>query len=77
MTDPTRRDRTRPLELLGISAGLALAIGVIAYFATRDLLAAGIFFAVAFIVIVVVFAMLLLAVTPRRHDDDAQPPSDH
>lgn len=74
MTEPSRRDRTRPLELLGISAGLALAVGVIAYFSTRDLAVAGVFFGVAFIVLLVGFAMLLLAVTPRSRDDDEPPP---
>lgn len=76
MTEPTRRERLRPAELLGISGVVAVAIGVIAYFATRALLVAVVFLGVAFIVTVVVFAMLLLAVTPRRGPDD-EPPSAH
>lgn len=70
MTEPTRRDRTRPLELLGLSAVIGIAIGIITYFGTRDLLLAAEFFGIAFIVTLVVFAMLLLAVSPRRRADD-------
>ena len=70
MTDPSRRDRTRPAELLGLSAAVAVAIGVVAFFSTRDLTTAGVFAGVAFIVALVVFAMLLLAVSPDRRDHD-------
>jgi peptidoglycan/LPS O-acetylase OafA/YrhL len=75
MTEPTRRDRTRPAELLGISAVLAVVIGVIGYFSVKDLVLAAVFAGVAFIVSLVVLAMLLLAISPRRGgDDDRQPP---
>jgi len=72
-TGPTRRDRTRPAELIGLSAFIGIAIGIITYFATRDLLLAAEFLGGAFIVTLVVFAMLLLAVTPRGGDDDDRP----
>lgn len=75
MTEPTRRDRTRPLELLVMSAVIAIVVGVIGYFSTKDLALAGIFAGVAFIVTLVVFAMLLLAISPRRDDDDEPPPA--
>jgi peptidoglycan/LPS O-acetylase OafA/YrhL len=77
MTEPTRRDRTRPLELLGISAVLGLVIGVIGYFSVKDLMLAAVFAGVAFIVALVVFAMLLLAISPRRGGDDEDRPVDH
>ncbi|MEO5921574.1 MAG: hypothetical protein ABIQ01_10590 [Pseudolysinimonas sp.] len=70
MTEPTRRDRTRPAELLGLSAVLAATTGVITFFGTRSLLLAAEFAGVAFIVSLVVFAMLLLAVSPKRGTDD-------
>lgn len=76
MTEPTRRERLRPVELIGMSAVIGIAIGVITYFATRDLLLAAEFLGGAFIVSLVVFAMLLLAVTPRKPGDD-DPPSPH
>jgi len=74
VTVPSRRDRTRPAELLGLSAVLAAVTGLITYFGTRNLLLAVEFTGVAFIVSLVVFAMLLLAVSPKRDDDDTEPP---
>jgi len=73
MTEPTRRERTRPVELLGISAVIAVAVGIITYFGTHTLLLAAEFAGVAFIVTLVVFAMLLLAISPRRRDTDDEP----
>ena len=72
-TPPTRRDRTRPAELLGLSAIVGVAVGVITFFATRSLTTGAIFAGVAFIVTLVVFAMLLLAVSPPRPPDDDRP----
>ncbi|HWM34888.1 MAG TPA: hypothetical protein VNR36_11680 [Pseudolysinimonas sp.] len=77
MTEPTRRERTRPVELLGLSAVIAVAIGVIAGFSTRSLPVAGIAGGVSFIVTLVVFAMLLLAISPRRDEDDPPAPPAH
>ncbi len=70
MTEPTRRDRTRPAELIGLSAALAAVTGVVFYFGTRDFVFALETAGVAFIVSLVVFAMLLLAISPKRGDDD-------
>jgi hypothetical protein len=70
VTEPTRRERLRPVELIGMSAIIGIAFGVITYFATRDLLVAVEVLGGAFIVSLVVFAMFLLAVTPRRDGDD-------
>ncbi len=74
MTVPSRRDRTRPAELLGLSAALAAVTGFITFFGTRNLLLSAEFTGVAFIVSLVVFAMLLLAVSPKREDDETGPP---
>lgn len=70
MTAPTRRDRTRPVELIGLSAVLGVVTGIITYFGTRDLALAAIFAGVAFIVALVVFAMLLLAISPSLDAED-------
>jgi zinc transporter ZupT len=75
--DPSRRDRTRPAELLGLSAVLGAVVGVIVFFGTRNFLLAVEFAGIAFIVSLVGFAMLLLAISPRRSDDDDPPPSGH
>lgn len=75
MAGPSRRDRTRPAELLGISAALAVFAGLVVLMSTRDLALSAIFFGVAFIVSLVVLAMLALAVTPtgdERVDLDQQ-----
>ena len=78
MAAPNKRDRTRPAELLGLSAILAVFAGLVVLMSTRDVILALIFAGVAFIVSLVVLAMLALAVTPtgeeqadlREQDDD-------
>ncbi len=64
MTKPTRRERLRPLELLGIAGVLALFTGLVVLMATREPVLALVFLGIAFIVALVVLAMLALAVTP-------------
>ena len=71
MTTPDRRARTRPLELLGLSAVLALFAGVVVFISTRDAVLGLITLGGAFIVSVVVFAMIALAMSPP---DDGSPP---
>lgn len=84
MTEPTRRERTRPLELLGLSAVLAVFTGLVVLMSTRDVVLALIFAGIAFIVALVVLAMLALAVRPTgeeqldlREQDDEQGPRGH
>ncbi|WBU37265.1 hypothetical protein [Homoserinibacter sp. YIM 151385] len=70
---PSRRDRTRPAELLGISAVLALGVGVIVFLGVREFSTAAVWAGIAFIVILVVMAMLVLAANPeagRKRDDE-------
>jgi hypothetical protein len=64
MSTPSFRDRIRPVELLGLSAGLGVFAGLVVLMSTRDFVLALIFLGIAFIVTVVVLAMLALAVTP-------------
>jgi len=87
-TDPRRRDRTRPLELIGLAAIFAVFVGGIVMLVTRLWLLAIEFAGATFIVALVVLAMLLLAVGPisggvdedgpvdgeLEPDPDAQPP---
>jgi type IV secretory pathway VirB3-like protein len=70
MTTPSRRDRLRPAELLGISAIVAVFVGLVVLMATREVNLAVIFLGVAFIVVVVVLAMLQLASTSDQDDND-------
>lgn len=68
---PSRRERTRPAELLGLSGVLALFVGLTVLMSTRDVVLALIFLGVAFIVALMVLAMLALAV--REKDSDEVP----
>jgi hypothetical protein len=68
---PSLRSRLRPVELVGISAVLAVFIGVIVGFSTREWMLALEFAGVAFVVSLVVIAMLLLAATPPDERPDA------
>jgi len=79
-TGPTRRDRMRPVELLGLAATFGIFTGLVVGLATREWILALIFFGVVFIVGLVVLAMLSLAVVPAgeklpQQEDD--PPSAH
>ena len=60
---PTRRDRMRPLELLGLAGAIGVFAGLVVGLATREWGLAAIFFGVIFIVSLVVLAMLSLAAT--------------
>ncbi|NYF09324.1 hypothetical protein HDC94_000480 [Leifsonia sp. AK011] len=64
MNAPSRRDRTRPAELIAISAGLAIFAGLVVLMSTRQVVLSLIFLGIAFIVALVVLAMLALAVQP-------------
>jgi hypothetical protein len=72
---PTRKDRTRPVELIGLSAVFGVFTGLVVGFATREWLLAVIFFGVVFIVSLVALAMIMLGQTPDADlppvDDDA------
>jgi predicted lysophospholipase L1 biosynthesis ABC-type transport system permease subunit len=61
---PSRKDRTRPLELLVLSGVMAVFTGLIVLMSTRDIILSVIFLGIAFIVVLVVLAMLVLAVRP-------------
>ncbi len=85
MTTPTRQDRLRPLEFVGISAVIAVFVGLVVLLSTRQPVLSLVFFGVAFIVSLVVIAMLSLAVKPdeaerndlTEQDDAGGRPSGH
>ncbi|HAM27628.1 MAG TPA: hypothetical protein DCP11_13275 [Microbacteriaceae bacterium] len=64
MTTPSRQDRLKPLEFIVLSAIIAVFIGVVVLFSTRQVVLALVFFGIAFIVSLVTIAMLSLAVKP-------------
>ena len=68
MAAPSRRDRTRPVELIGLSAVFAVFVGLVVLMSTRELVLALIFLGIAFIVSLVGLAMLSLAVRPDKDE---------
>lgn len=61
MTGPTRRERSKPFELVGLAAVFAAFSGGIALLAVRDVRLALILGGIAFIAALLVLAMLALA----------------
>jgi hypothetical protein len=70
---PSRADRFRPAELLGLAAVVGVFAGIVVFITARDLSLAVIFLGVAFIVSLVVLAMLALVAGPQEPKD---PPAD-
>jgi uncharacterized Tic20 family protein len=81
VTQPSKRDVFKPVELIVLSAVMALFVGLTVLLATRNPLLAVIFFGVAFIVVLVVIAMMVLTFKPNKSeqseldDDDELPPA--
>lgn len=65
---PSRSDRLKPAELLAISGGMALFVGVTILVTTRELLFSAIGLGVTFIVALVVIAMLVLGMKPNASE---------
>ncbi len=83
MQEPSRRERARPAELVGLSAVLAGFVGVVVLIATRDYANEGgpvltlIAFGGTFIVALLMFAMLALAEKPNTpRNGEGLPPDD-
>ena len=68
MTEPRRREKLRPAELVGLAALVAV------FLVTRDLVLSLLFFGGTFVFDLVVLAMLMLAVTPNKPADGEAPP---
>lgn len=69
---PSRRDRLRPLELLGFSAVLGVFAGLVVFLATRDWVLALVFLGVGFIVSVMMVALVGLGGKPSEEDLEAR-----
>jgi amino acid transporter len=77
---PTRRDRMRPLELLGLAVAFGIFTGLVVGLATREWILAAIIFGIIFIVSLVVLAMLSLTISlpeAKLPGDDEVGPSGH
>jgi hypothetical protein len=69
MTEPTRRQKLRPVEFVMLSGVMALFAGLVVLMVTRDPLMAFMGSGVVFIVVILGIAMLLLAVSPNKTPD--------
>ncbi|WP_233265582.1 hypothetical protein [Leifsonia sp. AG29] len=67
---PSRRDRFLPTELLGISLGLGVFVGLIVLIATREFILAGVALGVTFILSLVLLALFALAFKPTAAEVD-------
>jgi Flp pilus assembly protein TadB len=65
---PSRRDRLRPAELLGLSAGFALFVGLVVLLTTRQIPLSLVSCGVAFIATIIVISMLTLAAKPNADE---------
>ncbi len=77
MTAPSRKDRLRPLEFIVLSAIVAVFVGLVVLFSTREPILALVFAGVAFIVTLVTIAMLSLAVGPTPEEKQDLSDQDH
>ncbi len=68
-----RSDKTRPAELVGLSAVAAFFVGGIVLMVTRDVTLASIFGGATFVVTIITLAMLVLAMSPQVSKPDNNP----
>ena len=81
MSQPSRKDRTKPAEILVLSGVMAVFAGLIVLMSTREIILSLIFTGLAFIVALVIMAMLVLAVRPDGEEqidlDEQNRPDGH
>jgi len=81
VSQPSRKDRTKPAEILVLSGVMAVFAGLIVLMSTREIILALIFTGLAFIVALVIMAMLVLAVRPDGEEqidlDEQNRPDGH
>lgn len=68
MPAPDKRDRTRPLEYLGLAGGFAIFAGLVVLMSTRDITLSLIFLGISFIASLMVLALLALATRPNGEE---------
>lgn len=69
---PSRRDRLKPLELIGFSVVLGVFAGLVVLLTTRDLILAAVFLGIGFIVSIMMVALVGLGGKPSQDDLDAR-----
>ncbi len=71
--NPTRRQKTRPAELLGLAAFFGIVTGAVVLMATRQWTISLVFAGVAFIITLLTFATLLISVGARMNQERVDP----
>lgn len=68
MTEPSRRDRFRPAELIGLSLVIAVFGALVTLLTTRDLVLTLIAFGIIFSLTLVTIALLVMAIKPDDNE---------
>lgn len=68
MSQPSRRDRYRPVEFIGLSFGVGLVAALVVLMSSRDLKFALIILGIGFVASLVLMAMFVLAVKPNKEE---------
>jgi hypothetical protein len=68
MSQPTRRDRFRPVEYIGLSFSIAIVGALVVLMSSRDLKFALIILGVSFVASLVLIAMFVLAAKPNKEE---------
>ena len=68
MSQPTRRDRFRPIEYISLSFGIALVGALVVLMSSRDLKFALIILGISFVAALVLIAMFVLAAKPNKEE---------
>jgi amino acid transporter len=68
MSTPTLRDRMKPVELIIVSALLAVFTGLVVLMSSRDVILSSISAGIVFIVCLVAMAMFVLAIKPNKKE---------
>lgn len=66
---PSRSDRLRPAELVGLSGGMALFVGLVILLSTREFTLSIIALGVTFIIVLVAIAMFALGMKPNAAEE--------
>jgi len=61
---PSRSDRLKPIELVGLSGGMALFVGLVILLTTREIMLSVIALGITFIVVLITIAMFTLNTKP-------------
>ena len=66
---PSRADRLKPAEYIGLSGGMGLFVGLTILLTTRELVLSLVGFGVVFIIALVVIAMFALGTKPNAAEE--------